>query len=140
MRLYEIRTSLGTRRWQADDVEHAHEQHFDAFPDEKIETVTELPLVTLVYDNETGTVIAAEDCMIVVCTRDESDELAEGTMDLETWEPLSSYPVMRDARVPADSAFVEVNYSDGTSARWCVSNRTGDQVANMLGTPDTVTG
>lgn len=44
MKHYEIETPLGTRRWHAEDAEHAREQHLDAFgnddPDGRIVAVT----------------------------------------------------------------------------------------------------
>jgi len=35
MQIYVIQTDTGLRVWQADDVEHAIEQHDDAFPEEQ---------------------------------------------------------------------------------------------------------
>jgi hypothetical protein len=35
MQIYVIQSDTGLRVWQADDVEHAIEQHNDAFPDEQ---------------------------------------------------------------------------------------------------------
>ena len=39
MRHYSVLSSLGTRTWHADDVDHAREQHDLAFPDEPIHDV-----------------------------------------------------------------------------------------------------
>ena len=36
MQIYVIESNTGLRVWQADDVEHAIEQHADAFPDEPV--------------------------------------------------------------------------------------------------------
>jgi hypothetical protein len=36
MKTYIVTSDLGERVWDADDVEHAREQHLDAFPDEPV--------------------------------------------------------------------------------------------------------
>ena len=43
MKTYEIITDAGTRYWRADDIEHALEQHLDAFSqEEKIISIKEV--------------------------------------------------------------------------------------------------
>jgi hypothetical protein len=41
VREFVVTTSLGSRRWQAEDAVHAREQHEDAFPDEQVLSVYE---------------------------------------------------------------------------------------------------
>jgi hypothetical protein len=36
MILYEVETLDGWREWHAEDEEHALDQHYDAFPDERV--------------------------------------------------------------------------------------------------------
>ena len=56
---FSVTTDEGVRTWQAEDEDHAREQHMDAFPEEKIRAVAVLPPVDkseayIVYEDENG--------------------------------------------------------------------------------------
>lgn len=55
--------------------------------------------VTLIYDNETGTVLAVEGCSILVCTPEDAESLSAGTLDMETFRPEDSMSAERALRL-----------------------------------------
>jgi hypothetical protein len=42
LKTFSVRSALGKRDWRAEDAEHAAEQHYDAFPDERITEIKEV--------------------------------------------------------------------------------------------------
>lgn len=62
MKTYKITTDMGDRRWQAEDKEHALEQHLDAFSDEEeiISVVEMIEIKSTEISLKDGSVVPGE--------------------------------------------------------------------------------
>lgn len=83
--------------------------------------------VTIIFDHETGTVLDAESCSIVVCTEAESEALSEGVMDMETFDPYYMRPIVNQAvRLAVQIADERATDETGRPLRCCDEHETYD--------------